>query len=901
MALRRRVANLLRAKRGRRPRALLALRAGSGLPSRRLRALERAEASASPAELATLGEVYGFALADLEPERIALEIDAGAAKLTTAGVEARFDPEDEDSLLVEYLRLVRALRHEPHEPTILLRRGDIESLAGYLRTDGTVVIDRLGALMGSTVQQRRVATVAFAAGATIIMLGAGAAAVTPDDALQESSGGAEASSSEPVEAAPLGGAWGGPAPDALSGSDAVADDLLDAGEGPDDGAQPDGGADPTGGGRLDAAQGGALTGSGGDGEAAGDAGGTPAPGGEADEAEDADDAADADDVAEAGRGDGGSGDDADDAGADGGDDVEGSDGDEGSDDSGEGPGDDTDDGGFGDGEDVDGGSDDGGSVDGDDTDDGDSGGGEDTDGGSGGDGSGGDGSGGGEDTGSGGSGGDDSDEGGSDGGDDSDEGGSDGGDDSDEGSEGDEGSGDSSESSGDGGSDDGNASEDDGGSGDGDDSDDGETEAAPLDDLTLQVVPDGDGGLQAVIDNPNDRPVEYTLRINNSRINWSPEPVTVPAGQTVVALPFANGSGASYWDEGPATVALVWTGPDRNHGTSVTADWPADDADDDSSDEDAEQGPELTDVFEDDDGRYVYQLQNGNRDAGRQLFAGDGELITKGSLSLNNATFEGDRGPGKGWAITYGAPQPDDRIGTGYTLQIDPGFGNGEFVIRTWDERGAHDWRRTPQHTPFPEGFDPAHPSDLKASVANGFISLYVDGVQHLHYEMGTSAEDDAQLGEDGGVFGIRAWGDSPRVEFEQPLLEADPAADEDLDVDDDPSTADTDETGDGGGADDVEAGDGPEADDVVESLEPSDDDEPEADDVVDSPAQPDEGDDGNDEIGDAHTADAGDDDASVGDHPGQGQGLPSDGSHPGQGQGLPSDGSHPGQGQGGA
>ena len=753
VALRRRVANLLRVQRGRRPRALLALRAGSGMPSRRLRALERAEASASPAELATLAEVYGFALADLEPERTALEIDAGAAKITTAGVEARFDPEDEDSLLVEYLRLVRALRREPHEPTIPLRRRDIESLAGYLRTDGTVVIDRLGALMGSTVQQRRVATVAFAAGATIIILGAGAAAVAPDDAPQEFGGDAEGPSSEFVEAVSLGGAWGAPAPDGLSGSDAAADELLAAGGGLDDGARSDGSADVTGGGSGAGAQDETLSRFGDQGDAAdADAGAAPAPGDDA-HADDADDADDADEGG-AGPGDGdgsggGEGPDGGDGGPDGGD--EGPDGGDGR------PGDDEQ--GAGDSE----------------------------------------GSGGG--AGPGGEGGSDAEEGSDDG-------------DLDEAPDTDEGPDDGDDNDADGGP--AGGGEDSGeeqGPEDGEGPDD-DVAAEPLERMTLQVIPDGTGGLQAVIDNPNDLPLAYTLRINNRLINWSPEPVTAPAGRTIVALPFANGSGTSYWEDGPATVALVWSVPDedRNYGTSVTADWPADDdGDDDPNDGDPEQDPDLTEAFKIDDGRYVYELHNGNRDAGRQLFAGEGDLITDGSLSLRNATFENNGGgPGEGWAITYGTPEANDRIGTGYTLQIDPGFRDGEFVLRTWDESGAHDWRRTPQHSPFPEGFDPAQPSHVTASVANGFISLYVDGEQHLHYEMGTSEQDDARLGEDGGVFGIRAWGGGPRVEFEQPALEVDPGVDEAPDVDDDPSPAETAEAGDavdGGGGDDTDEG----------------------------------------------------------------------------------------------
>lgn len=180
--------------------------------------------------------------------------------------------------------------------------------------------------------------------------------------------------------------------------------------------------------------------------------------------------------------------------------------------------------------------------------------------------------------------------------------------------------------------------------------------------------------------------------------------------------------------------------------------------------------PDLTGFFTcDEDGVCRYDETN-RVDAGRMLFEG-GQLTSDGSLLLSDAWFSGDRDSGYGWAITYGSHDEHGQMGTGYTLQLDPGYRPPSFVIRTWDTAGRHHAGRTPQAVPIPDGFDFASPADIEARVENGFISLYVDGTRHLHYEMGDHDHDASTL--DGpGTFGIRTWGADPEVSFRDPRLQ---------------------------------------------------------------------------------------------------------------------------------
>jgi hypothetical protein len=87
-----------------------------------------------------------------------------------------FVPGDDRSFLVAYLKLVRGLRHRKSDPAITLRRTEIELLADHLRADPADILERLGALMGASITQRRVLAASFAAGAAVIFVAVGASA-----------------------------------------------------------------------------------------------------------------------------------------------------------------------------------------------------------------------------------------------------------------------------------------------------------------------------------------------------------------------------------------------------------------------------------------------------------------------------------------------------------------------------------------------------------------------------------------------------------------------------------------------------------------------------------------------------------------------------------------------------
>jgi transcriptional regulator with XRE-family HTH domain len=165
-----RVSKLLRGRRGHRPRRLLASRSGGALSSRQLRAFERGSEAPDDTLLLALARVYGFETDELYPVRTLLDIDLAEGTVGAAGVTRSFDPEDRTGLLVAYLELVRELRDEPHALTLSLRRDDIEILATALNLDGPIVVERLGALMGSTALQQRVAAAAFSLGRPAIVL-----------------------------------------------------------------------------------------------------------------------------------------------------------------------------------------------------------------------------------------------------------------------------------------------------------------------------------------------------------------------------------------------------------------------------------------------------------------------------------------------------------------------------------------------------------------------------------------------------------------------------------------------------------------------------------------------------------------------------------------------------------
>ncbi len=176
-----RLASLLRTARSDRGESVRAVarRSGGAVSARKLRAIESAELGLDDVDLPLVAGLYGVDLFALLQDRVPLEVDAAGGVLTTAGITRSFTPGVEDELLTAYLLLVRDMRDIPHEPTVALRREDVELLASHLRKDATAVLSRLGELMGATVTQRRSMVAAFAAGAALIVLTTSAVALEP--------------------------------------------------------------------------------------------------------------------------------------------------------------------------------------------------------------------------------------------------------------------------------------------------------------------------------------------------------------------------------------------------------------------------------------------------------------------------------------------------------------------------------------------------------------------------------------------------------------------------------------------------------------------------------------------------------------------------------------------------
>jgi hypothetical protein len=176
-AFAKRLANLLVETRRRRDLSVGDItRASDGrLVRSQVKALEDGTAPLSEDLVEAVAGIYGADLGAILPERLPVVIDAGI--IATGGVTRGFDPAEPDSLLTEYLILVRELRRQQKAPVVDLRRVDVDALAGYLGQPGERVLDRLLVLMGATRARRLSAAVLFASGVAVIGLVGGAAAI----------------------------------------------------------------------------------------------------------------------------------------------------------------------------------------------------------------------------------------------------------------------------------------------------------------------------------------------------------------------------------------------------------------------------------------------------------------------------------------------------------------------------------------------------------------------------------------------------------------------------------------------------------------------------------------------------------------------------------------------------
>ena len=168
--------------------------------------LKLIEAAGRPltVELAeAIGRLYDVDLAAISVDRLQLVIQTNGV-VSTGGHATSFDPGQVDSLLSNFLRLIRTMRGDERSPLVELRRGDVETLSEYLELSGELVVERLARLMGATRQQRRALAGTFLAGAMVISLsGVGAANVAGASvhAFSDDTGGSSTTStSEPIVA-----------------------------------------------------------------------------------------------------------------------------------------------------------------------------------------------------------------------------------------------------------------------------------------------------------------------------------------------------------------------------------------------------------------------------------------------------------------------------------------------------------------------------------------------------------------------------------------------------------------------------------------------------------------------------------------------------------------------------
>lgn len=118
--------------------------------------------------------------------RTPLVISAG--QLVAGPVHATYRDGDRESLLHNYLVLIREIRGEQREPTITLRGEDISALAEHLGASEERVLDDLFDRMGATRAQRKALLAMFAAGVlTIVATGSIALDLAPAGVLAQGS------------------------------------------------------------------------------------------------------------------------------------------------------------------------------------------------------------------------------------------------------------------------------------------------------------------------------------------------------------------------------------------------------------------------------------------------------------------------------------------------------------------------------------------------------------------------------------------------------------------------------------------------------------------------------------------------------------------------------------------
>lgn len=132
-----------------------------------LRAVEKGTYPLTPLVVSALAARYGADLAGVMPPRDRVVLLA-TGTISTGGVEETFEPDDTDSVLHAYLRLVRQLRSARGLEMVTLRREDLIDIAEQLGRPRTDVVDRIAELMGANGKQRRAMVDLFISGAEVV-------------------------------------------------------------------------------------------------------------------------------------------------------------------------------------------------------------------------------------------------------------------------------------------------------------------------------------------------------------------------------------------------------------------------------------------------------------------------------------------------------------------------------------------------------------------------------------------------------------------------------------------------------------------------------------------------------------------------------------------------------------
>ena len=156
----------------------LAQRSNGAVTIRMLQELERGAHPIDDSLVSVVSALYGADLAAIVPERVVVSVPAPGV-VAVGSVRRTFQQVDDDSLLLAYLRLVRSIRHEEKSETLVLRRDDVEALASHLELPGSVVLERLLSLVGSTRAQRSAMLSLLATGALVLGLSSSALASDP--------------------------------------------------------------------------------------------------------------------------------------------------------------------------------------------------------------------------------------------------------------------------------------------------------------------------------------------------------------------------------------------------------------------------------------------------------------------------------------------------------------------------------------------------------------------------------------------------------------------------------------------------------------------------------------------------------------------------------------------------